>query len=130
MFPRTESNNYQMLDTPWMRKHVEGHLIIGLLWSRSKPFWIIGLFVCYLCIRGVAMHTSLDQITKYLLNIQHLFVFACLVYLGYFLNYYRSALYWCAVKVSLLFIGFIFVFGGIVNNLRGIDNSLYLSLLG
>ena len=125
-----DTDSYKLLDTSWLRKQVEGHILFGLMWSKNKLLWIVVLSIFYLCIRGSAMHIPVSATPNYLLDIKHFFVLLFLAYLAYFSKYYRLALYWCATKVGFVFVSFIFILGGIINNLRDINGPLYLSLLG
>jgi len=121
-----------MLDSLWIKRQVEGHIVFGLYASSKKILWISLVFLFYLCILWLTSHPSQlekTSVTHYIFQMPHLVILACLIYLAYFSDYYQSAILWVATKSTLAFLGFAFLITGIVNFLRETNDWIALLML-
>ncbi len=116
-----------MLESPWLRRHVETHLIFGPL-SRSFPFgWIlITLFSINVILRFLS-NSSAEKIGG---GIEGLFfVFVSLVFLK-MSTYRQAALGLCVIKIVGGLVSFILLIaGGLVGLFRNQPDAIYLTLL-
>jgi hypothetical protein len=109
-----------MLETPWLKKHVETHLLFGFF-ARSFPFALIYLLIC-----GIAFFVG---------NMFGCFDFLFSIIVGFFLlrlpKYHQAAIGWGVIKVTSFFVCFIMLtVGGLVGFFRGNPDAIHLTLLG
>ena len=116
-----------MLESPWLKRHVETHLIFGPL-SRNFPFaWVlIALFSLNVLFRFL----STSNAEKIYGIMQGLFVvFVSLIFLK-MSKYRQAAIGWCLIKIIGGLVSFIMLIaGGLVGFFRNQPDAIHLTLL-
>ena len=119
---------HEMLESPWLRKQVETHLVFGPI-SRSLPFgWILLFIFALYFLTSFSRHLSAPRIAE---GISMLFLVLFVAVLFFKMpKYHQAALGWCIIKAVLALVSFIFlIVGGLIGFLRGQPDAIHLTLL-
>jgi hypothetical protein len=119
---------YEMLESPWLRKQVETHLIFGPL-SKSLSFgWIFLFIIVVYFLTNFSGRLSAPKIAE---GISTLFVVVFAAVLFFKMpRYHQAALGWCIIKFVLALVSFILlIIGGLIGFLRGQPDAVHLTLL-
>ena len=127
----TKTQNYalEILDTPWLRKNIEGHLIFGPFVNRFPFGWVfLSLFLLYF-IWGFAA-TDRALFLRFVSNLDKLFFIIIAVYFLKQPKYVQAAIGWCIVKFAGGLIAFVcLIAGGIVGFFREQPDAIHITLL-
>lgn len=116
-----------VLDGPWLKCQVEGHLVWGLF-SRYFGFgWII--IFCF-AVRGIYLLQSSSTLPHTMLALKNFaFLILSLVFLK-MSKYHQAAIGWCMTKFGLAFFCFIMLLvGGLVGLLQQLPVAIHIALL-
>jgi hypothetical protein len=118
---------FEMLESPWLRRQVETHLIFGPL-SRSLSFGWILLFIFGIYFLTTFLgHLSAVDIAE---GITRLFFVLIALFFLKMPRYHQAALGWCIIKSVLALVSFIMlIVGGLIGFLRGQPDAMHLTLL-
>jgi len=117
----------EMLESPWLRRQVETHLIFGPL-SRSLSFgWILLFIFGTYFLTTFLGHLSAVDIAE---GITRLFFVLIALFFLKMPRYHQAALGWCIIKSVLALVSFIMlIVGGLIGFLRGQPDATHLTLL-
>lgn len=130
MTSKKTTTGFEMLDTPWLRKQVEGHLLFGLFSTKHRLFWSVFLLTSGLLINILFHSLKKADYISLVFNIQTLLIIASVAYLTRFVGFYQAAIWWIASKLGFFFISFIFILTGVVNSIQGNNGSFLQIILG
>lgn len=130
MASKNNNAGFGMLDTPWLRQQVEGHLVFGLFSSHNKLFWSAIVLLGGMIVNILFHSVNREDYISLIFNIQTLLIVVSVTYLARFSGFYQAAIWWVATKLGFFFISFIFLLTGIVNSMQGIKGALLQIVLG
>lgn len=117
------------VETPWLKNHIEGHLIFGPL-SKWFPFgWILSAVFTVNFIWAMAI-AERSIFLNLLSNLDKLFFIIVTIYLLKTSKYHQAAIGWCVTKTIGGLLAFMMLLvGGIIGKLRGQPDAAYVALL-
>lgn len=128
MIIKPNKNALQMLETEWIRKHVENHLVLGFCVEKF-PFGIlfIIIIVAPLLVSVSLQGQFIEQLWS---NLDKLFFLLVGFYLLAFPRYHQAAIGWSIVKFTGFTLCFIMLIaGGLVGFFRNQPDAIHLTLL-
>lgn len=124
--------NYSWLDRPWIKSHVDDHLFFGLYKSKLKSK-LAGLLISvfyYFCFVWIVMSEGNIIPINTFFESFHIGVIIAISFIVLFSNYYRAAIYWCAAKITLTIISFIFILYGFIHLFIDLERAAFLIIFG
>lgn len=117
--PKITSDGFQMLDTPWMRKHVENHIIVGLIAKQQPVWWPIALFITFLAINSLLHFEEDRSYVCYIINLPTIVVAVYLIVFSIYSNFYFAAILWFSGKGAFGIVSLAFFFMCLIHLLSG-----------
>lgn len=116
-----------MLDTPWLRRQVEAHLIFGPL---TKSFSFGWLLIIAFAINFFALFGTKLSLYHIIEGMQRLFFILLSVMLLKLGRYHQAALGWCVTKFTIgVFAFLMLIAGGLVGFFRHQSDAIHFTLL-
>ena len=127
---RQAASNGLGLETPWLRRQVEGHLVFGFFARRVAFGWAFAA----LLLLGVVVTLVESVLAKSWLILLGQIASAGLLVLLFWpflrLSRYQPAIGWWSVKVVVGLLSFVaFFVGGFIGFIRGHPDAIHLTLL-
>jgi len=129
MDTKTRNHALEILDFPWLRKNIEGHLIFGPFVKRFPFGWVLlSFFILYFIWGFVATDSAL--FLRLVSNLDKLFFIIVAIYLLKQPKYVQAAVGWCTAKLAGGLIAFVvLVAGGLVGFFREQPDAIHITLL-
>lgn len=119
----------EILDTPWLRRQVENHLVFGPLSRGGIVAWslvLLTVIVIKLLVEGVPNITATNLVLY-----SNIIYASIVIYIFYKMpTYHRAAALWCVIKFTLFILTFIMlVAGGLVGFFSGKPDAIHITVL-
>ncbi len=124
---RLNEQSLRMLDSLWLRRHVESHLIFGPI-SQVFPFgWFFIAVFALNFLFSMLSNSNAEKIIGVVQGLFFVFVSPILLKMS---NYRQDAVGWCVIKIVGGLVSFIvLIAGGFVGFFRNQPDAIHLTLL-
>ncbi len=119
----------EMLESPWLNRQVENHLLFGPLSRGGSISWIFFIAIALLTILLIEGFPNFSTANFDLyFNILYASIIIFIFYK--FPSYHRAAVLWCVVKFTIITVAFLMlVAGGVVGFFKGSPDAIHITLL-
>ncbi len=121
---------FKVLDTPWLRKQVEGHIVWGGFLAKRKFLWGVVAVVIGIVCNGLMRSLENSDFITLFFNAQSLIIIGVVVFYFRLMGYYQAALAWIATKCGAFLFCLLCILTGVIKVLQGMPWGRYQVLLG